>query len=62
MSVDELIAEADAIRFRERQAPLRAAIPRDDSPAAYQRIGELLLQLAALLREEQLDAPAELES
>jgi hypothetical protein len=44
MSVDELIAQADAIcaRYRDREAPLRAAIPRDDSPEAYRRIGELL--------------------
>jgi hypothetical protein len=65
----EFIADADAIcaRYREREAPLRAAIPRDDSPAAYRRVGELLPQLAALLREqiaelEMLEAPTELES
>jgi hypothetical protein len=69
MSVDELIAQADAIcaRYRDREAPLQAAIPRDDSPEAYRRIGEVLPQLAALLREqtdelEQLDVPAELAS
>jgi hypothetical protein len=69
MSVDELIAQADAIcaRYRDREAPLRAAIPRDDSPEAYKRVGELLPQLAALLRGqtdelEQLDVPAELAS
>jgi hypothetical protein len=65
MSVDQLIAQADPIcaRYRDREAPLRAAIRRDDSPEAYRRIGELLPQLAALLREqtdvlEQLDVPA----
>jgi hypothetical protein len=69
MSVDKLTAQADAIcaRYRDREAPLRAAIPRDDSPEAYRRVGELLPQLAALLREqtdelEQLDVPAELAS
>jgi hypothetical protein len=43
MSVDELIAQADAIcaRYRDREAPLRAAIPRDDSPEAYSRVGDL---------------------
>jgi hypothetical protein len=69
MSVDELIAQADAIcaRYREREAPLRAAIPRDDSPEAYRLVGELLPQLAVLLREqtdelEQLEVPSELAS
>jgi hypothetical protein len=41
--------------------------PRYDSPEAYRRVGELLPQLAALLREqivelEMLEAPTELES
>ena len=69
MSVQELIAQADAIcaRYREREAALRADIPRDDSPEAYRRVGELLPQLADLCRKqigelEQLDAPPELEA
>jgi hypothetical protein len=69
VSVDELIAQADAIcaRYRDREAPLRVAIPRDDSPEAYRRVAELLPQLAALLRAqidelERLEAPAELET
>jgi hypothetical protein len=64
VSVDQLIAQADAIcaRYRDREAPLRAAMPRDDSPDAFRRVGELLPQLAALLREqtdelERLDVP-----
>ena len=68
MSTDELIAEADEIcaRYRDREAPLRAAIPRDDSSESYRRVGELLPQLAVLLREQvdelrRLEAPAELE-
>jgi hypothetical protein len=67
MTVDELIAQADAIcaRYQDREAPLRAAIPPDDAPQTYSRVAELLPQLAALLREqtdelEQLDVPAEL--
>jgi hypothetical protein len=69
MGVDELIAQADAIcaRYRDQEAPVRAAMPRDDSPEAYRRVGELLPQLAALLRQqtdelERLDVPAELAS
>jgi hypothetical protein len=66
LTTDELIAQADAIcaRYRDREAPLRAAIPRDDSPKAYRCVGGILPELAALLREqtaelERLDVPAE---
>jgi hypothetical protein len=57
----------DLCPLRDREAPLRAAIPRDDSPEAYGRVAELLPQLATLVREQtdelaQLDVPAELAS
>jgi hypothetical protein len=65
--VEELIKQADAIcaRYGELEAPLRAALPKDDSPEAYQRVAELLPQLGALLRQQvaelaELESPAEL--
>jgi hypothetical protein len=68
LNTDELVPQANEIcaRYREREAPLRAAMPRDDSPESYRRVGELLPQLAALVREQieelrKLEAPAELE-
>ena len=67
MNVEELIERADAIcaRYREQEAPLRAAIPKDDSPEAYRKVGELLPQLGALLRQQaaelaELEPPPEL--
>jgi hypothetical protein len=52
VSVEELIERGDAIcaRYSELEAPLRAALSKDDSPEAYERVGELLPQLGALLR------------
>jgi hypothetical protein len=67
VSVEELIERADAIcaRYGELEAPLRAALPNDDSPEAYQRVAELLPQLGTLLRQQvaeltELEPPAEL--
>jgi hypothetical protein len=67
VSVEELIERGDAIcaHYSELEAPLRAALPNDDSPEAYQRVGELLPQLGALLRQQtaelaELEPPAEL--
>jgi hypothetical protein len=67
VSVEELIERADAVcaRYGELEAPLRAALPKDDSPEAYQRVAELLPQLGALLRQQiaelaELEPPAEL--
>jgi hypothetical protein len=69
MTVEELREQADAIcaRYREREEPLQAELPRDDSPEAFERVGELPPQLAILLREQvgeltELDAPRELGS
>jgi hypothetical protein len=67
VSVEELIERADAIcaRYGELEAPLRAALPKHDSPEAYQRVAELLPQHGALLRRQiaelaELEPPAEL--
>jgi hypothetical protein len=62
VSVEELINQADAIcaRYGELETPLRAALPKDDSPEAYQRVAELLPQLGMLLRQQVAEL-AELE-
>jgi len=67
VSVEELIKQADAIcaRYSELEAPLRAALPRDDSPELYERVAELLPQLGTLIRQQvaelaDLEPPAEL--
>jgi hypothetical protein len=67
VSVEELIERGDAIcaRYSELEAPLRAALSKDDSPEAYERVGELLPQLGALLRQQiaelaELEPPTEL--
>jgi hypothetical protein len=67
VSIEELIEQADAIcaRYGELEAPLRAALPKDDSPEANQRVADLLPQLGALLRRQiaklgELEPPAEL--
>jgi hypothetical protein len=67
VSVEELIERADAIcaRYGELEAPLRAALPKDDSPEAYQRVAEFLPRLGTLLRQQtaelaELEPPPEL--
>jgi hypothetical protein len=62
VNVEELIERGDAIcaRYAELEAPLRAGLPKDDSPEAYQRRAELLPQLGALLRQQVAEL-AELE-
>ena len=67
MTLEAFIERADVIcaRYREMEWSLRAEIPKDDSPEAYAKVGELLPQLGALLRQQcaeltELDPPVEL--